>query len=255
MAENCSVMDVASASVPLPGDCICANFMRRVKRFTVELEKDGEIIWAHTNNTGAMLGLQGPGMEALLSRSANPARKLPFTLERIRQKRGDGHGFWTGVNTSVPNRLFEAAFHARRLDFATGYARLRRERRLGECRLDACLYADGKKPLWVECKNVTLAEDGVAYFPDAPSERGRRHLESLMEIVRAGERAAMFYLIQRPDARCFAPADFIDPLYAELFYQAASAGVEMRAYQALQLPRETALGPALKIPNLNLWRT
>lgn len=240
-------MDKPFASVPLPEYCLSADFIRRIKRFSVELEKDGERIWAHTNNSGAMLGLLGGKIEALLSRSGNPARKLPYTLERIRHKSCAEPGYWIGVNTSIPNRLFEAAFHAKRLDFAAEYTCLRGELRRGESRLDVCLEAEGKKALWVECKNVTLVEDGVACFPDAATERGRKHLISLMEIVRAGERAAMFYLIQRPDAKCFAPADFVDPLYARLFYEAISSGVEVYAYQALQLPKATALGKALKI--------
>ena len=68
--------------------------------------------------------------------------------------------------------------------------------------------------LWVECKNVTMSEDDVALFPDAVSERGLKHLGTLKGIVAAGERAAMFYCIQRPDACCFGPADMIDPAYA-----------------------------------------
>ncbi len=240
-------MNLSLASVPLPADCVKANFIRRVKRFSVELEKDGERIWAHTNNTGAMLGLQEAGMEALLSPSSRPGRKLPFTLERIRKKTGRERDFWIGVNTLLPNRLLEAAFCAGKLDFALAYSSFRREARHGECRLDACLKGEGQRPLWVECKNVTLAEDGTAYFPDAPTARGRKHLESMMGIVAKGERAAMFYLIQRPDAQCFAPADFIDPDYARLFYKAVNAGVEIYAYQALQLSGATALGKKVKI--------
>lgn len=235
------------ASVPLPSGCVRAQFIRRVKRFSVELEKNGTRIWAHTNNTGAMRGLQEAGMEALLSPARNPARKLAYTLERVRLKGLGGEDGWVGVNTSTPNQLLEAAFHARELDFALSYGHLRREARLGECRLDACMEGEGQKRLWVECKNVTLVEDGAAFFPDAASERGRRHLNKLMEIVKKGERAAMFYLVQRTDAQCFAPADFIDPLYARLFRQALSLGVEAYAYQAILLPEVTALGKALRI--------
>ncbi len=81
--------------------------------------------------------------------------------------------------------------------------------------------------LWVECKSVTLVEDGVALFPDAVSERASKHLHTLSRIASSGERAAMLYVIQRPDARCFSPADIIDLRYAEAFYRAREAGVEM----------------------------
>lgn len=233
--------------VPLPANCIVAKFLRRVKRFTVEAERNGERLLVHTNNTGAMLGLAKTGVEILISPAINPKRKLPFTLERVRLWQPKGRGAWIGVNTALPNKLLEAAFLRGKLKFAVAYERLRREACFGESRLDACLEATGQKRLWIECKNVTLVEDDVAYFPDAASERARKHLQTLMQLVRKGERAAMFYAVQRPDAHCFAPADFIDPEYARLFYQAIGAGVEVYPYQILQLPEGAALGKSLRI--------
>lgn len=81
--------------------------------------------------------------------------------------------------------------------------------------------------LWVECKNVTLVEDGVAAFPDAVTARGAKHLQTLMDIRAAGKRAAMLYIIQRPDGRCFSAADYVDPVYAAALRRAAEAGVEV----------------------------
>ncbi len=156
-------------------------------------------------------------------------------------------GFWVGVNTSTPNRMLEAAFHAGRLPFAQGYTTLVREAKRGQSRLDGLLTAPGLPPLWVECKNVTMVEDNAACFPDAASERGQKHLRELMNIVACGERAAMFYLVQRPDGECFAPADFIDPAYATLFYEALSAGVEMYPFRALVSPAGIDLGPTLPV--------
>ena len=147
-----------------------------------------------------------------------------------------GRGLWVGVNTSVPNRMIEVAFHAGRLAFAAGYTQCRREAKRGESRLDACLTGPDLPPLWVECKNVTMVEDGVACFPDPATERGQKHLRELMDIVRCGERAAMFYLVQRPDGHCFGPADVVDPAYAALFYEAMDAGVEIYPYRASVSP-------------------
>lgn len=141
-------------------------------------------------------------------------------------------GFWVGVNTSTPNRLLAAAFTAGQLPFATGYTHLQREAKRGDSRLDACLTGPDLPPLWVECKNVTMVEDAVACFPDAATERGQKHLRALMDIVRHGERAATFYLVQRADGTCFGPADVVDPLYAELFWQALDVGVEIYPYRA-----------------------
>ena len=143
--------------------------------------------------------------------------------------------------------MLEAAFQAGRLDFARGYTECRREARRGSSRLDACLTGPSLPPLWVECKNVTMVEDDQALFPDAASERGQKHLRELMAIVAAGERAAMFYLVQRPDGRCFAPAAVIDPVYADLFLQAVRAGVEIYPYRARVSPQGIDLGELLPL--------
>ena len=235
--------DRALPLIPFAKRPVVGRFLRRFKRFFVAARlpgHDGEIL-AHTNNTGTMLGMLREGAPALFSPADNPTRKLPWTLEALwlggaypdedalpkglTPWRGPG-GFWAGVNTSVPNKLLEAAFHAGRLPWAEGYTVCRRECRYGESRLDACLEGPGLPKLWVECKNVTLVEDDVALFPDAVSERALKHLETLANLSR-DERAAMFYVIQRPDARCFAPADIIDPAYSEGFRRAVAKGVEI----------------------------
>ena len=232
--------------LPLPAGCIQGRFAARVKRFSVKIETASGAVWAHTNNTGSMLGLLAPGAPALLSPAANPCRKLQWTLERIWL--GDaGRGFWAGVNTLSPNRMLKAAFMAGLLDFAKGYETLQMERKNGASRLDGCFTGADKPPLWVECKNVSLVEDEVAAFPDAVSERALKHLLELVEIVKRGERAAMFFLVQRPDARCFSPADYIDEKYAESFYRALGQGVEAYAYEAALYPAGMGLGRRLKV--------
>lgn len=263
----------AAPLLPFPPECVIGAFVQRRKRFSVELLFNGRSLWAHSNNSGSMLGLTRPGAPVLASPAANPARKLKYTQECVwlaesaapraqplarptgpcdrhdaaQAREPAGRGFWVGVNTSVPNRMLEAAFGAGRLAFAAGYTQLAREAKRGRCRLDGCLSGPGLPLLWVECKNVTMVEDDAACFPDAASERGQKHLRELMDIVAQGARAAMFYLVQRPDGRCFAPADFIDPAYAALFYEAAAAGVEMYPYRAAVSPRGIELGELLPV--------
>ncbi|MBE6442954.1 MAG: DNA/RNA nuclease SfsA [Desulfovibrio desulfuricans] len=253
----------AGPLLPLPSGCVTAAFVERRKRFSVLLRCGNAEFWAHSNNSGSMLGLTRPGAPVLASPAANPARKLKFTQEcvwleeravpaarpvpRDAPAGASGPGFWVGVNTSVPNRMLEAAFRAGRLPFARGYTALTREAKRGQSRLDGLFTGPGLPPLWVECKNVTLVEDDAACFPDAASERGQKHLRELMDIVAHGERAAMFYLVQRPDGRCFAPADVIDPDYAALFYTAMDAGVEMYPCRALINPRGIDLGALLPV--------
>lgn len=228
---------------PLPAGCIDAIFLRRVKRFSIEFNWQGERHWAHTNNSGAMLGLCREGAAAIFSPAANLARKLAWTLERLRLP----GGAWVGVNTLLPNRMLAAAFAANRLDFCAGYTQFKREAKCGQSRLDACIEGPALPRLWVECKSVTLAEDGRAAFPDASSERGRKHLRELMDIARRGERAAMFYLAQREDCQCFGPAEYIDAEYADLFHKARAAGVEMYAMRAVLHETGADIGEYLRI--------
>ncbi|CCO22802.1 DNA/RNA nuclease SfsA [Maridesulfovibrio hydrothermalis] len=212
-----------------PEGCRKAVFIKRYKRFTVEAYLDGEVVGVHTNNTGSMLGLLREGQEIYISPARNPARKLKWTLEVVLPSFS-----WIGVNTAVPNRILQLAFEAGVLPELSGYTHLKREVKVGKSRLDG-LFTDesGRLPdLWVECKNVTLVEDEVACFPDAQTERGRKHLLELMDLAAKGDRVALFFFVQRNDGNCFGPADFVDPEYAVLFYEALAAGVECWAYEA-----------------------
>ncbi len=219
-----------------------ARLLRRVKRFSVEVEDHTGRFWAHCNNSGSMLGLLQPGNEVLLSVADNPKRKLPFTLEAIRVL-----DMWVGVNTLAPNRLLKAAWAAGRLPVPKEYTAFSPETRSGQSRLDALIQGVNAPPLWVEAKNVTLVEDDVACFPDAVTERGRKHMQELAARCRAGELAAVFFCIQRPDGKCFGPADCVDPAYAESFWKAVDAGVQMWPYQAAVTERGVDLGERLPL--------
>jgi len=227
-----------------PQGCISATLLGRHKRFLVQCETDsGQHVWAHTNNSGSMLGLVRPGNRVWLSPAANPNRKLAWTLELI-AVRGVG---WVGVNTMTPNRLLAAAFHAGRLPWAVGYTALRPETKRGQSRLDALLTGPGLPPLWVECKNVTLVEDDVAAFPDAVSVRAQKHVREMEALVASGERAAFFFCVQRPDGHCFAPAGYIDPVYTGLLLAAVSHGVECHAHRADLSPKGIGLADELPL--------
>ncbi|WP_419785824.1 DNA/RNA nuclease SfsA [Pseudodesulfovibrio sp.] len=239
-------MPLPHCILPFSAPCRRAVFLSRHKRFTVRARAldgpdAGQELLAHTNNTGTMLGLLRPESQALLSPAANPARKLPYTLEALALDRG-----WVGVNTLTPNRMLYAAWQAGALPEAVGYDRFKKEAVTGDSRLDARL--DGPDgPLWVECKNVTLVEEDVALFPDAETARGRKHLHELMRLKASGARVALFFLVQRPDGRCFGPADVIDPEYATLFYEALSVGVEAWPYVAHVDEAGITLGERLKV--------
>ena len=218
-----------------------ARFCRREKRFLVEVQDGQEKFWVHCNNSGSMLGLLRPGATVLISPAPRLDRRLPYTLELVKQD-----SIWVGVNTMTPNRFLYLAWEAGILPEISGYEDFKKEARSGESRLDAFLNGP-RGTLWIETKNVTLVEDGVAYFPDAATTRGQKHLRELIRLAREGSRAACFYLVQRADARCFGPADFIDPEFADLFWEALNEGVEMWPYRAIVSPQGIGLGPRLPL--------
>jgi len=212
-----------------------------VEATSLESQDKGEMLLAHTNNTGAMLGLLRPGATALLSPAANPKRKLKYTLEALELA-----GTFVGVNTLTPNRMLHLAWETEAMPELGGYDCFKKEAKIGDSRLDA--YLTGKNgELWVECKNVTMVEDQVACFPDAVTERGQKHLRELMALADAGVRVALFFLVQRSDGQCFGPADVVDPVYAELFYEALGKGVEVWPYVAHVNETGIMLGEKLSV--------
>jgi len=215
-------------------------FLRRYKRFFAEVESpDGEILTLHCANTGSMRNCQVPGTPCWFSRTADPRRKLPGTLEIVTT----GDGRLAGVNTGRANRLVEEAMTAGRIEALRGYEGVRREVRYGEenSRIDFLLAGDGK-PCYVEVKSVTLSlGDGRAAFPDAITRRGAKHLRELEAMVAAGARAVLLFCVQLSAIDTVVPAGDIDPDYARALRQARSRGVEVLAWGCRLGPEEIVL--------------
>ena len=222
-----------------------AVFVAREKRFLVHVLVDGQPAIAHTNNSGSMLGLLRPGMEVFLSPAASPKRKLPYTLELVRPC-----GQWVGVNTATPNRLLKRMWETSAIPEFLGYDTFLPEAVHGDSRLDARLSGPSGH-FWIEAKNVTMVEDQVACFPDAVTLRGQKHLLELMTLATSGARVGVFLAVQRGDGRCFGPADFIDPRFAELFWMAVDRGVEFWPHVVGASPEGIALGPRLPLVSRN----
>ncbi|GBC61713.1 DNA/RNA nuclease SfsA [Desulfonema ishimotonii] len=214
---------------------IPGTLIRRYKRFLADVElKTGETVTAHCPNSGKMTESCLPGQPVYISFHDNPRRKLKYTWELIQMP-----GSLVGVNTQVPNRLVAESLRAALVPELAGYDRVRREVKAGEnSRLDILLTGSNGSRCFVEVKNCTLVRDGVAAFPDAVTDRGRKHLVTLQELAAAGNRCVMFYLIQRTDANVFRPADEIDPAYGEELRRAVANGVEVLAWDvAIDLKR------------------
>ena len=205
---------------------IFGTLIRRYKRFLADVElDDGTVITAHCPNTGRMTTCAEPGWRVALSDSRNSKRKHRYTWELAHN--GDG---WICVNTGRANQLAFEAVSAGIIPELAGYDEILREQKFGNSRFDLMLRKDVQL-CYVEVKNVTLlADDGCYAFPDAVTERGRKHLLELIDAKKAGHRAAMLYVIPRSDGAGFRAAHEIDPAYADALRVASSAGVEIYAW-------------------------
>lgn len=216
---------------------IPGTLIQRYKRFLADVRlANGEVVIAHCTNTGTMMGCKEPGSAVYISRSENLHRKLPYTWELIK-----ANNTWVGINTMHPNRLVPEAVEAGVITELSGYQSIRREVKVSaHTRLDLCLEGTNGS-CYVEVKNVTLAVNRVAAFPDAVSERGAKHLKELMRLKRQGHRAAIVFVIQRDDCDSFRPADEIDQEYGRWLRRAIKAGVEALPYRAKVTPKEILL--------------
>jgi sugar fermentation stimulation protein A len=216
--------------------------VRRYKRFLADVElAGGEIITVHCPNSGSMLGCSEPGSPVFISRSDNPRRKYPHTLELVQSS-----GTWVGVNTGVTNHLVHEAIENNIIkEFGRPDSISREVKTSDSTRLDFLLQKAGNK-VFVEVKNCSLAENRAAMFPDAVTTRGTKHLLELAALRRQGHAAAVLFCIQRRDADFFMPAAHIDPLYGETLAEVAAEGVMVLAYQAEVTPHEIRV--ASKVP-------
>ncbi len=216
--------------------------IRRYQRFLAEVRlENGRLVTAHCPNSGSMQGCNVPGREVLLSPVDNPKRKTRYTWELTHLP-----STWVGINTLTANRLVAEAASAKLIPELGPFDKLLREVKLEHSRIDFCLVRGGVS-LFLEVKNVTLVEDGTALFPDAPTARGRKHLQTLMDALDQGHRATMFYVVQREDAQRFSPAAHIDPAYAQALRRAHKAGVDIIVYGARVSPEEIYLDTPLPV--------
>lgn len=218
------------------------TLLRRYKRFLADVElADGSVVTAHCPNSGSMATCKEPGREVRLAPASSPKRKLRYTWELYH-----GGAGWVGINTHRANALVAEAIEVGDIPELTGYPGLRREVRYGRnSRVDILLESPEAPPCYVEVKNCTLlASDGRVRFPDAVTERGRKHLAELEAIAAEGERAVMLFLVNRDDGEGFGPADHIDPVYGRRLREAAAAGVEVLAYRTRITPEAIRVAEA-----------
>ncbi len=202
------------------------RFIRRLNRFAALVDVDRKEQLAHVPNSGRMHELLVPGYRVLLAPApASASRKTAYDLALV-----DTGNALSSADARLPNKLLAEAIAEDRLPQFGSYAVVRPEQVFGESRLDFLLEGpDGS--CYVETKSVTLVQEGVGLFPDAPTLRGVKHLHSLMAAREAGHEAAVLFVIQRADAVAFAPHDLADPLLGTTLREAVAVGVKAWAYR------------------------
>ena len=219
-----------------PRPLVPATLLQRYKRFLFDADlADGTRITGSCPNTGSMRGLTTPGSPIWLSEHESPTRKYRHMLEIV-----EADGTLVGINTGLPNRLAEEAISAGLVSDLHTYETLRREQRYGRnSRIDILLSDPVKGLAYVEVKNVHFSRaEALAEFPDSPTARGAKHLDELGDMVEAGHRAIMLYLVQRSDCDVLRICRDLDPVYARAFERAAQRGVEAYAIKCTVSPVE-----------------
>lgn len=219
-------------------------FKKRYKRFFADIEIDGEIVVAHTANTGTMKTCLGENWPAFVSFHDSPTRKLKYSLEMLH----NGKTF-IGVNTSLTNTLAINAIKDGTVAELQGYDEIKPEAKIGNSRIDILLTKkNSQEQCFVEVKNVTLIDDeDHCLFPDAVTERGQKHLNELLELKKKGIRAVMLFIVQREDCNSFKIDNSIDQTYTDLLKKVMHAGVEVLVYQCKLTPEEIIVQKRLKL--------
>lgn len=205
-----------------------AKFIDRPNRFIAHTELDGAVVTVHVKNTGRCRELLVPGCTVYLEKGSNPNRRTAYDLIAV-----DKGGVLINMDAQAPNKVF--AEWAAAGNFLPGATAIRPEYVYGASRLDFCLKT-GDVPHLVEVKGVTLEADGNALFPDAPTERGVKHIRELQGAAEAGLDAALFFVIQIKDIRSMAPNDATHPAFGQALREAAAHGVRVLAYDCNVTP-------------------
>ena len=221
------------------GKILPARFLSRPNRFVARVEAEGEELVCHVKNTGRCRELLVPGATVWLEESPNPSRKTKFDL--IAVEKGDR---LINMDAQAPNKVFGEWAAAG--GFREGLTLLRPETTYGSSRFDF-YWESSKSRGFVEVKGVTLEEDGVVRFPDAPTLRGVKHLDELVKAREAGYEAAVCFVIQMEDVCWFAPNDVTHPEFGQALRRAAQAGVEILAMDCAVTPQSLTIGKPVPI--------
>lgn len=203
-----------------------AKFIRRPNRFQAYVELDGKEIMVHVPNTGRNKEILVPGYTVVLREESNPFRKTKYDL--IAGYKGEK---LINIDSQIPNKVVEEALKEGKIKTLKNYNNIQREKNFGNSRFDFKLEDEEGNEYYLEVKGVTYEENGRTAFPDAPTERGRKHLLELVDIKESGRGAGVLFLIQMNNVDYFSPFDERDKLFGEALRYAKHRGVDIFAYE------------------------
>jgi len=201
------------------------SFIVRPNRFIAHVEIEGKTEVVHVKNTGRCAELLISGAEVIVQKSDNPTRKTQYDLIAVRKN----HRL-INIDSSAPNKVFLEYLQSGQ--YMTGITHIKPEATYGHSRFDFYVEA-GDRKIFIETKGVTLEENGVVLFPDAPTERGVRHLNELRQCIAEGYKAQVVFIVQMRDVQYFTPNSQLHPAFGTALIAAQSAGVEVRAFDCI----------------------
>ncbi|WP_405281137.1 DNA/RNA nuclease SfsA [Methanobrevibacter sp.] len=207
-------------------DYVKGIFKARPNRFIAEVEVDGNLEIAHVPNTGRCKELLVKNAIVWLKPSDNPNRKTKFSLHFV-----ENNGVLVSLYSQQANSIVYDAVVEGKIKELLGYNHHQREKSVDNSRIDIYLENSNGDSCFVEVKGVTLIIDGEARFPDAPTERGAKHLRELIKLKKEGNRCCVFFLIQHPAGEFFRPNWENDPIFSQTLNEAYAEGVEILVYR------------------------
>jgi len=217
-----------------------ATFLKRPNRFLAHLQKDGREIKAHVPDPGRLKELLIPGVDVMVQYNPGPTRKTDWTLTLVKK-----NNVWVCINTTIPNQFVYQLLLDKKLPEFAEYDTVKPEVTHGKSRFDFRM-ENGGSVYWLEVKSVSLVNENIGLFPDAPTTRGEKHLRHLIEIANNGEKAGVLFMVQRSDANLFAPNWITDPNFSQALVDADAAGVEITIYTTEVTPEGISLGKRIE---------
>ena len=204
------------------------KFISRPNRFIANIEIDGKTEVCHVKNTGRCKELLVRGAAVYVQETENPERKTKYDLISVYKD-----GKLINMDSQAPNKVFGE--WAQNSGYFKNITLIKPECKYKNSRFDFYIEADGRK-IFVEVKGVTLENDGVVSFPDAPTERGVKHIKELVEAVENGYDACIFFIVQMTDCRYFVPNKTTHPEFADALVSAGNSGVDIKALNCIVTP-------------------